>query len=181
MAARQGYEAFSWCAVSPTNPRQDPSHGLQANHYWAVERWHQTLKNRILDLSGFNSAPSVRLSHLPFEGDRTFPAQRWVPSAWIVEAVDIFKDCYFSRPACLPSMTPDQLGLDGFEERLNCRIIIAIAWLFSALLSYSRILLTFLEPMVMTLSMGQITLNNISLVVLVMINFLALLRFVELF
>ena len=25
-------------------------------------------------------------------------------------------------------MTPDQLGLDGFEERLNCRIIIAIAF-----------------------------------------------------
>jgi hypothetical protein len=45
---RKGYEAFSWCAVSPANPRQDPSHGLQANHYWAVERWHQTLKNRIL-------------------------------------------------------------------------------------------------------------------------------------
>ena len=29
-----------------------------------------------LDLSRFSAAPSARLSHLSFEGDRTFPAQR---------------------------------------------------------------------------------------------------------
>jgi hypothetical protein len=27
-----------------------------------------------LDLSRFSTAPSARLSHLPFEGDRVFPA-----------------------------------------------------------------------------------------------------------
>jgi hypothetical protein len=33
-------------------------------------------RKTFVDLSGFRAAPSVRLSHLPFEGDRTFPAQR---------------------------------------------------------------------------------------------------------
>ena len=28
-----------------------------------------------LDLSRFDAAPGARLSHLPFEGDRTFPTQ----------------------------------------------------------------------------------------------------------
>ena len=48
MVAGQRHEAFSRCALSSPDPRQDPSHGLQANHCRAVERWHQTLKNRIL-------------------------------------------------------------------------------------------------------------------------------------
>lgn len=30
----------------------------------------------ILDLSRICAAPSARLSHFPFEGDRTFPAER---------------------------------------------------------------------------------------------------------
>jgi hypothetical protein len=33
------------------------------------------LRSLKLDLSPFLAAPCVRLSHLPFEGDRTFPAQ----------------------------------------------------------------------------------------------------------
>jgi hypothetical protein len=48
MVAGQRHEALTRCAVSSANPRQDPSHGLQANHCRAVERSHQTLKNRIL-------------------------------------------------------------------------------------------------------------------------------------
>ena len=29
-----------------------------------------------MDLSRFRAAPSARLGHFPFEGDRAFPAQR---------------------------------------------------------------------------------------------------------
>ena len=32
----------------PQTQGKPPSHGLQANHERATERWHQTLKNRIL-------------------------------------------------------------------------------------------------------------------------------------
>lgn len=32
-------------------------------------------KNYTVDLSRFRAAPSARLSHFPFEGDRAFPAQ----------------------------------------------------------------------------------------------------------
>ena len=49
-------------------------------------------------------------------------------AAWIVEAVDVFKDGHLSLPACCPRMPPNQLGLDGFEERLNSGVIVAIAF-----------------------------------------------------
>jgi len=41
-----------------------------------IERvFEQNLKIYGLDLSRFRAAPSARLSHLPFESDRAFPAQ----------------------------------------------------------------------------------------------------------
>ena len=39
MAARQRHEAFPWCAVSSTDTGKAQG---------KIERWHQTLKNRIL-------------------------------------------------------------------------------------------------------------------------------------
>jgi hypothetical protein len=36
------------------------------------------------------------------------------------------EDCHLSLPACLPCVAPDQLRLDGFEERLNSSVIVTI-------------------------------------------------------
>ena len=37
----------------------------------------------------------------------------------IVEPVYVFEDGHLSLPAGVPCVPPDQLGLDGFEERFN--------------------------------------------------------------
>ncbi len=50
-----------------------------------------------------------------------------MPSARIVEAIDVLEDGQFCISACVPWPPPDQLCLDGFEERLKSRIILAIA------------------------------------------------------
>jgi len=50
-----------------------------------------------------------------------------VAAAWIVEAVDVFKDRHLGLPSGLPWMPPDQFSFDGLEERLDCRIIVTIA------------------------------------------------------
>ena len=42
----------------------------------ALRRAARLMKNAELDLSRFRAAPSARLGHFPFEGDRAFPAQR---------------------------------------------------------------------------------------------------------
>ena len=41
----------------------------------ALRRAARLMKNAELDLSRFRAAPSARLGHFPFEGDRAFPAQ----------------------------------------------------------------------------------------------------------
>jgi len=46
-----------------------------------------------------------------------------VPAAWVIKAIDILEDRAFSLTACVPTVAPDQLSLDGFEERLDHRII----------------------------------------------------------
>ena len=48
-------------------------------------------------------------------------------TAQIVEAIDILEYRAFRLTARVPTITPDQLGLDGFEERLDHGIVIAIA------------------------------------------------------
>ena len=45
----------------------------------------------------------------------------------IVEPIDILEDRSLGLTARVPTITPDQLGLDGFEERLDHGIVIAIA------------------------------------------------------
>ena len=45
-----------------------------------------------------------------------------MPSAWIVEAIDVLEDRHLGLPPGCPRPSPDQLGLDGFEERFNGRI-----------------------------------------------------------
>ena len=50
-----------------------------------------------------------------------------MPSAWIVEAIDILEDgqlCFSSR---LPRPAPDQLGLDRFEEGFDSRVVVTIS------------------------------------------------------
>ena len=77
-------------------------------------------------LSRFCAAPSARLSRFPFECDRAFPAQCRVSPPRIVEAVDVFEDRHFSLAPRFPRVPPNQFSLDGFEERLDRCIIIAI-------------------------------------------------------
>ena len=50
-----------------------------------------------------------------------------MPAPWIIEPVDILEYRPFGLTACIPSVTPDHLRLDGFKERLNHRIIITIS------------------------------------------------------
>jgi hypothetical protein len=50
-----------------------------------------------------------------------------MPSARIIEAVDVSNDGGFGLAAGFPCPALDQLGLDGFEELLDNGIVIAIA------------------------------------------------------
>jgi len=45
----------------------------------------------------------------------------------IVEPIDILEYRALGLTACVPTVAPDQLSLDGFEERFNHGIVIAIA------------------------------------------------------
>lgn len=49
-------------------------------------------------------------------------------AAWIVEPIDILEDRAFCLTACVSFVAPDQLSLDGFEERFNHRLDVAIAF-----------------------------------------------------
>jgi hypothetical protein len=49
-----------------------------------------------------------------------------MPSARVVEAVDVLKDTSFGLAAGFPCPAPNQLGLDGFEERLDNGILKAM-------------------------------------------------------
>ena len=48
-------------------------------------------------------------------------------AARVIEPIDILEDRALGLTSCVPSITPDQLSLDGFEERLDHRIIITIS------------------------------------------------------
>jgi len=50
-----------------------------------------------------------------------------MPAARVIEAVDVLKDAGFGLASGFPRPAPDQLGLDGLEERLNNGVVIAIA------------------------------------------------------
>ena len=49
-------------------------------------------------------------------------------TAQIVEAIDILEYRTFCLTARVPTITPDQLGLDGFEARFHHGIIMTFAF-----------------------------------------------------
>ena len=50
-----------------------------------------------------------------------------MPSPRIVEAIDVLEDCQFRVSSRVPRPAPDQLCLDGLEERLNGGVVVTIA------------------------------------------------------
>ena len=48
-------------------------------------------------------------------------------TAQIVEAIDILEYRAFRLTARVPTITPDQLGLDGFKERFHHGIVVTIS------------------------------------------------------
>jgi|TARA_B110000305_G_scaffold241843_1_gene317857 hypothetical protein len=49
-------------------------------------------------------------------------------ATWVRNPTDVIENCAFSLPPRFPTVAPDQLCLDGFEERLSHGIIIAFAF-----------------------------------------------------
>lgn len=49
-----------------------------------------------------------------------------MPTARVIEAVDVLKDGGFGLSTRFLSAPPDQLGLDGLEEGFDCGVIVAI-------------------------------------------------------
>lgn len=49
-------------------------------------------------------------------------------TAGVVEAIDVLKDSGFCLTPRRPALPPDEFGLQGFEERLDGRIVVAIAF-----------------------------------------------------
>jgi hypothetical protein len=50
-----------------------------------------------------------------------------MPTARIIEAVDVLKDGGFRLAAGFPRPAPDQLRLNGLEERLDNGVVMTIA------------------------------------------------------
>ncbi len=73
-----------------------------------------------LDLSRISAAPGARSSRLPFRTDRGFPAQSRMPTARVMDAVDVVKDGGFGLSARFPNAPTDQLGLYGLEDGFDC-------------------------------------------------------------
>jgi hypothetical protein len=51
-----------------------------------------------------------------------------VASSCAVEAIDVFEERLCRLLACLPRVTPDEFGLQRFEEGLDGSIVLAIAF-----------------------------------------------------
>ena len=49
-----------------------------------------------------------------------------MPTAWIVEAVDVFENGNFDLSAGLPVSAPNHFCLERFEKALNCGVVIAV-------------------------------------------------------
>jgi hypothetical protein len=79
-----------------------------------------------LDLSRICAAPSARLGHLALEGQGAFASQCLMPTAGVIEAVDVLEDGGFGLTTGLPCGPPDQFGLDRIEEGLNGGVIVAV-------------------------------------------------------
>ena len=50
-----------------------------------------------------------------------------MPPPWIIEPVDILEYRALCLATCVPTVAPNQLCLDGFEERLNHGNVVTIA------------------------------------------------------
>ena len=50
-----------------------------------------------------------------------------MPAARVIEAVDVLKDAGFGLATGFPNPAPDQLGLNGLEERLDNGVVTTIA------------------------------------------------------
>jgi hypothetical protein len=79
-----------------------------------------------MDLSRNYAAPISRLGCVAFVGQRGFASQRRMPAAWVIEAVDVSADGGFGLAMGFPRPAQDQLDLDGFEERLDNGVVMAI-------------------------------------------------------
>ena len=79
-------------------------------------------------------------SHL--ELDRALVAERRVPPDRIVEPVDVSSHRVLGLAAGLPGDRPDQLGLDGLEERLDHSVVVAVCPFHSSRFSKSCFLST---------------------------------------
>ena len=51
-----------------------------------------------------------------------------MPTARVIKAVDVLEGGGFGVATRFPRAAPDQLDLDGFEERLNGCIVMAVAF-----------------------------------------------------
>jgi len=80
-----------------------------------------------MEFSCIYAALIAHLGCLAFESQGAFASQRRMPSARVVEAVDVLKDAGFGLATGFPRPAPSQLGLDGLEERLDNGIVITIA------------------------------------------------------
>ena len=50
-----------------------------------------------------------------------------MPPRWIVEAVDVTANGFFSLAAGLEAGSPDQFGFDGFEHGFDHRIVVTVS------------------------------------------------------
>ena len=73
--------------------------------------------NSELVLSHLRSGLSTHLCGLSFKCQGAFPAERRVPPSWIIELIDILEYSPFRVASCFPTIAPDELRLDEFEER----------------------------------------------------------------
>ena len=51
-----------------------------------------------------------------------------MPTARVIEVVDVWEDGRLSLPTGFPGSSPDQLGLDCLEEGLDSGIVVAVAF-----------------------------------------------------
>jgi len=71
--------------------------------------------------------PLLRIGHGDLERDGRAIAQRGKSAPWIVEVVDVSANGNLGVASCLETGSPDPLRIDGFESRLDHRVVVAIS------------------------------------------------------
>ena len=82
----------------------------------------------MLVLSRLRFGLPTHLGSLSLERQGAFAAERRVPPPRIVDPVDVLEDRTFGLASGFPAVAPDQLCLEGFEERLDHGIVVTIAF-----------------------------------------------------